>query len=158
MTGRQSICMLDWISSASLQPFQLECGNSGSWALITHPAAWSVSPGVRSGWSWARGEESSISTPAVEETVVLCLLRLSVSKPVWLVERPWWPKSMIKLYGKPHLVWQYSWLRLTGLNRVLPPNGYSFVCPGNRSQEHMKADRNKRQLTTDVSHGCRPRI
>jgi len=27
---------------------------------------------------------------------------------------------MIKLYGKPYLVWQYSWPSLTGLNKVLP--------------------------------------
>jgi len=34
-----------------IQPFQLECGNSGLWALISHPAAQSVSPRVGSGWS-----------------------------------------------------------------------------------------------------------
>ena len=59
---------------------------------------------------------------------------------------------MIKLYGKPHLVWQYSWPRLKGLNKVLTPNGISFVSLDNWSREHLKAGRNKCQLTIDVSY------
>ena len=50
MTGRKSICVLCFVSSAwilFIQPFQLECENSQSWALITHPAAQSVSPGAQ---------------------------------------------------------------------------------------------------------------
>ena len=35
-----------------------------------------------------------------------------------------WPKSMIQLYGKPYLVWQHPWPRLTGFYEVLSPNGY----------------------------------
>ena len=66
----------------------------------------------------ARSIWGIISNPAINEAVfvVLCLrVRFSVSKPVQLYEHPFWPKSMIKLYGKPHLVWQYSWQRLADL-------------------------------------------
>ena len=51
-----------------------------------------------------------------------------------------------------HLVWQYSWQRVTALIKVLPPNSNSFVCLGNWSQEHLKAHRNKYQLIIDVNH------
>ena len=46
MTGRKSICVLCFASYTCIlfiQPFQLEWGNSGSGALITHHAAQSVS-------------------------------------------------------------------------------------------------------------------
>ena len=57
VTGRKSICVFCFASYTCIlfiQPFQLEWGNSGSGALITHHAAQSVSSRVNSGWSWAR--------------------------------------------------------------------------------------------------------
>jgi len=78
MTGRKSICVLCFASSAwivVIQPFQLECGNSGSWALIIHSAAQSVSPGVRSsGWSWARQEDDSAMGRNVMLFIPVCFL------------------------------------------------------------------------------------
>ena len=45
------LCALLWVICIdSLHAAILDGMNLGAWALITHPAAQSVSPGMRSGW------------------------------------------------------------------------------------------------------------
>jgi len=70
MTGRKSICVLCFASHACIlfiQPFQLECGNSGSWALITHLAAQSEE------WLVMSQEVGKLSDGEKHDDVYSCL-------------------------------------------------------------------------------------
>ena len=75
--GNQSACSawdyLHGYSSSSHSSSSVRV-KSGSWALITHPAAQSVSPGVRSGWLCVTEEDSSAMGRNMMEFIPICFL------------------------------------------------------------------------------------
>ena len=113
MTGRKSICVLCFASHSCIifiQPFQLECGNSGSWALITHPAAQSEE------WLVMSQEVGKLSDGEKHDGVYSCLfligkwknLHFSSSKGLNFVE-------CLQLHHEDSccclLIWQSWWWR-----------------------------------------------
>ena len=78
MTGRKSICVLCFASYTCIlfiQPFQLEWGNSGSGALITHHAAQLKSVFQSEEWLvMSQEEESSKMGRNMMVFIPVCLL------------------------------------------------------------------------------------